>query len=136
VNDPLDRVLVCVVNRKRDFEQLRDGRWYRIPQSEMPTGIHAEMLAFFFSRAFGHLNGAVHSYARIAGVELAYREWLLPGEADHPRAASVYYRIALGPLQRKHPPVANPDKRPIAFISTTWERFAPARAVSDLYMHR
>ncbi len=136
MNDPLDRVLVCVINRKRDFEQLRDGRWYRIPQSEMSTGVHAEFLAFFFSRAFGDLNGAVHCYARIAGIELAYREWLLPGETDHPRADNVYYRIALGPLHRKHPPVANPEKRHIAFIRTTWERFAPARTVSDLYIHR
>jgi hypothetical protein len=30
----------------------------------------------------------------------------------------------------------NVEKRPVAFIKTTWERFAPARAVSDLYLHR
>jgi hypothetical protein len=136
VNDPLDRVLVCVLNRRRDFEQVRDGRWYRIPQAEMMDGVHAEILAFFFSRTFGDLNGAIHCYAAVTGVELAYREWLLPGETAHPHATSIYYRVALGPLQRKHPPVANLEKRPIAFIRTTWERFAPARAVSDLYLHR
>jgi hypothetical protein len=136
VNDPLDRILVCVLNRRRDFEQVRDGRWYRIPQAEMSDGVHAEFLAFFFSRAFGDLNGAIHCYAAVTGVELAYRDWLLPDEAAHPRADSVYYRVGLGPLQRKHPPVANVEKRPIAFIRTTWERFETARVVGDLYLNR
>lgn len=136
MNDPLDRVLVCVLNRRRDFEQLRDSAWYRIPQVEMVDGIHAEILAFFFSRAFGDLNGAIHCYAAVTGIELVYRDWLLPAEAGHPRANAVYYRVALGPLQRKNPPVSNLEKRPIAFIRTTWERFEPARAVADLYLHR
>lgn len=136
MNDPLDRVLVCVINRRRDFEQVRDGRWYRIPQAEMPLGVDANVLAFFFSRAFGDLNGAIHCYAAVTGVELAYREWLLSDEEAHPRADAVYYRVGLGPLQRKHPPVMNIEKRPIAFIRTTWERFVPARTVSSLYLHR
>jgi hypothetical protein len=136
VIDPLDRVLVCVVNRRRDFDGLRDGRWYRIPQARMPGGVHAEVLAFFFSRAFGALNGAIHCYARIAGIELAYRDWLLPDEAAHQRAADMYFRISVGPLQRKHPPVTNQEKRPVAFIHTTWERFAFAREITDLYLSR
>ena len=136
MNDPLDRVLVCVLNRRRDFEQVRDGRWYRILRAEMPDGVHAEILAFFFSRAFGDLNGAIHCYAAVTGIELAYRDWLLPDEAGHPRADAEYYRVATGPLQRKHPPIANVEKRPIAFIRTTWQRFEIARAVGDLYLNR
>lgn len=136
MTDPLDRVLVCVVNRRRDFDGLRDGRWYRIPHAAMPTGVEAEYLAFFFSRAFGPLNGAVHCFAPVAGVELTRREWLLPDESTHARAAQIYFRVALGPLQRKHPPVANPAKRPVSFIRTDWQHFAAARAIDDLYLRR
>ncbi len=134
MNYPEDRVLVCVVNRKRDFERLRDDHWYRIPHSKMPDGVQAEILAFFFSRAFAELNGAIHTYARITGTELAYRQWLLPAESAHTRAGEVYYRVAVAALERKHPPIANPGRRTLAFIRTTWERFAVARSLDDLYM--
>lgn len=132
MNQPDDRVLVCVINRKRDFDRLRDARWYRIPHAQMPTGVDAEILAFFLSRAFGELNGAVHAYARITGVELVYRKWLLPDEAAHARADGVYYRVAIGALERKHPPVLNTVGRRVAFIRTTWERFSVARTLADL----
>ena len=134
MNHPADRVLVCVVNRKRDFDRLREEHWYRIPQRQMPDGINAEVLAFFFSRVFGELNGAVHTFARVTGVELAYRHWLLPSETEHVRAEDTYYRVSLASLERKHPPVVNDRHRSVAFIRTTWERFLAARSVHDLYL--
>lgn len=129
---PHDRVLICVINRQRDFDRLRTEHWYRIPQTQMLTGVHADILAFFTSRAFGHLNGAVHFYAPITGIELSYRRWLLPDETAHARADERYYRVAVGPLQRKNPPLANTDQRTVAFIHTTWARFDSARALKDL----
>lgn len=132
--DPDECVLVCVINRKRDFARLRDERWYRIPAGQFPEGIEAAYLAFFFSRAFGALNGAVHCYARVTGIELSYRSWVLPDEPDHPRAQAVYYRVALGPVTRKHPPVSNPAKHRISFIRTRWDSFQAARTVDDLYL--
>ena len=130
---PEDRVLVGVINRKRDLDYARDHHWYRIPQERMPRGVYAEYLAFYLSRAFREKNGGIVYYAQRKGLELAYRRDLLPEEAHHPNANNVYYRVALGELVEKTPPILNPTKRPISFIYTTWDRFVHAREIRDLY---
>ncbi len=130
---PEDRVLVGVINRKRDLDKARYEHWYRVPQDRLPNGVHAEYIALFLSKAFKELNGGVHFYARIMGIELARRRDLLPDEANHPRADRLYYQLQLGELRRKDPPVLNTTRRPIAFIYTTWDRFEQARTIPDLY---
>lgn len=130
---PEDRVLVAVINRKRDFDHARDDHWYRIPQAKLTRGVNAEYIGFFLSRAFGEKNGGVHYYAQVKGIELAYRRWLLPEEHDHPRAEEKYYKVGLGELIEKDPPILNNSKRAIAFIYTTWDRFVQARTIADLY---
>ncbi len=130
---PEDRVLVGVMNRKRDFERLRREHWYRIPQVRLPRGVNAEYIALYFSRAFKERNGGIYYYAERRGLELAYRRDLLPDEADHPRAGEVYYKVQLGELIEKAPPVLNPTRRVITFIYTTWDRFVSATTISDLY---
>jgi hypothetical protein len=130
---PEDRVLVAVINRKRDLAYARDAHWYRIPQAKMPRGVHAEYLAFFLSRAFKEENGAIRYYAERRGLELTYRRDLLPAEAAHKRADDVYYKVALGSLQPKAPPIVNPTGRAISFIYTTWDRFLEAQTIRDLY---
>lgn len=131
---PDDRVLVGVVNRKRDFIHLRDDRWYRIPQARMKRGIHAEYLAFFLSGAvFKEQSGSVAYFARYRGLELVYRRDLLPAESEHPRAGEVYYKVQLDELREKIPPITNPGRRRVSFIYTTWDRFLQAQQISDLY---
>lgn len=130
---PEDRVLVGVVNRKRDFETIQREHWYRVPQKQAPQGIHAEYIAFFFSRAFQELNGAIHYYARRTGMELVRRRDLLPEEADHRRADDLYHKLQLGELRRKDPPIRNADRRVVTFIYTTWDRFEAAQELADLY---
>lgn len=130
---PEDRVLVGVINRKRDLEVVQQEGWYRIPQSRMPRGVNAEYLAFFLSKAFKELNGSIPYYAERKGLELAYRRDLLPKEADHPRAGEVYYKVQLGELISKTPPIQNVTKRRLGFIYTTWDRFVKANVVADLY---
>lgn len=130
---PEDSVLVGVINRKRDLTYAREQHWYRIPQARLPRGVTADYLAFFLSRAFGAMNGAVRFYAENKGLELQYRRDLLPKEQDHPRADDVYYRVALGDLLPKSPPVVNTTSRPISFIYTTWDRFVHAETISELY---
>jgi len=129
---PEDRVLVTVINRRRDFVAARDEHWYRIPQVRMPGGVHVDYLGFFLSGT-GKRAGGVYWYAEQRGLELAYRRDLLPDEADHPRAGEIYYRVALGELVEKSPPILNSTRRAISFIYTTWDRFINARTVSDLY---
>lgn len=128
-----DRVLIGVVNRKRDFERLRDDHWYRVPTQRLARGVNAEYLGFFLSSAFKGLNGGIHYYAEYKGVELAYRRWLLPDEPDHPRADDQYFKIAIGDLIPKTPPILNTTRRSVAFIFTTWDRFIHARTIPDLY---
>jgi hypothetical protein len=130
---PEDRVLIGVINRKRDLEYARDHHWYRVPQQRMPRGVYTEYLAFYLSRAFKEKNGGIVYYAEQKGLELVRRKHLLPKEANHPRAENAYYRVALSDLIDKTPPVLNPTKRPIAFIYTTWDRFVHATQIRDLY---
>ena len=130
---PEDRVLVGVIRSQRDFRLALDEHWYRIPVARWPRDVDCEIVAFFLSRAFGTLNGGIRFYADMRGLELTYRRDLLPSEPDHRRADDVYYRVALGPLQEKRPPVLNPGRRRFAFITCTWERFASARVIQDLY---
>lgn len=130
---PEDRVLVGVINRKRDLDLLEREHWYRVPQARVPNGIYTEYVAFFLSRAFKELNGGIHTYARRTGVELVRRRDLVPGEADHPRADALYYKLQLAEIRRKEPPVLNPSRRTVSFIYTTWDRFVAARVIEDLY---
>ncbi len=130
---PEDRVLVGVINRKRDFEKLQVEHWYRVPQGQAEQGIYAEYIAFFFSRAFGELNGGIHFYARRTGIELVRRCDLLPEESTHPRAQALYYKVQVGELRCKTPPILNRGHRAISFIYTTWDRFVAAHDLADLY---
>lgn len=131
---PEEYVLIGVINRKRDLVYAREGHWYRIPQKQFPNGIFAQHLGFFLSGSpFKAQNGGVHYHAPVLGFELKYRHELLPREGDHPRAKDLYYRVAIGDLLPKHPPILNPTKRSIAFIHTTWDRFVHAENIADLY---
>lgn len=131
---PEDRVLIGVVNRKRDFRIVQEAGWYRIPQERLPYGVYHEYIAFFLSgKPFGDQSGRVAYFARRTGYELAYRRDLLPQEARHKRADHRYYKVTFSALQPKTPPIVNNTRRTIAFIHTTWDRFVHAETIADLY---
>lgn len=132
---PEDRVLVGVINRKKDLKILHEEGWYRIPQKQMPRGVYIEYLAFYLSgsAARGYDSPGIHYYAERGGIELRYRRDLFPDKPDHPRAGDVYYKVHAKSLTKKTPPVLNPTRRPISFIYSTWDRFVPATTVKDLY---
>lgn len=130
---PEDRVLVAVVPRPEDLAIARDLGWYRVPEKKAPRGIFSEYLALYFTAAFGQQAYAVHYYARLLGYELVTRRELLPDEADHPRADEWYYKLQLGPLQRREPPIVSQRWRRITFIHTTWDRFQAAQEINDLF---
>jgi len=131
---PEDRVLVAYVPRPSDFDLIRREGWYRIPQRSAPKGLHAEVIAFYFGAAFGEEKYAIHYYARNAGHELARRRDLLPDQPDHPRAADVYYKVQLGPLQRLAQPIVSLRWRRLTFVHTTWDRFQDATEINDLFI--
>ena len=117
-----------------DLEIAEKQHWYRIPVKHGPKGIHAEYIAFYFTRNYPeNLRWGVHYYARRTGHELVRRVDLLPDQPDHKRAEEMYYKIQLGPLKQKEPPITSLRWRRITFIQTTWDRFVKAREVNDLY---
>jgi hypothetical protein len=131
---PADRVLVAILNNTRDFDIARDEGWYRIPKDRAPqSATEAAALAFYFTKAFGAEKWAIHWYGPVRGHELLLRRDLLPGEPDHPRADEAYLKMQLGPLLRLEQPIPSLRWRRINFIETSWDRFAAAEEINDLY---
>lgn len=129
---PDDRVLVGVVNRKKDFLIAQNDLWYRVPQTQMPHGVNAEYIALFLSgKTFKEKSGGVAYFARITGFELKRRKDLLPDEDK--RADEIYYQIQFKNLIEKDPPIVNQSKRSVVFVRTTWDRFISAKTIADLY---
>jgi hypothetical protein len=131
---PEDRVLVAVMNRAQDLEIARDQGWYRVPEKKATPGVFFEYVAFYFTATFAEQKYAVHYYARRLGHELVARRDLLPDEPDHPRANEAYYKLQLGPLQRREPPILSLRWRRVTFIHTTWDRFQAAEELNDLFV--
>ncbi len=127
------RVLVAVMNDRRDFEIARDKGWYRIPLKRAPRRVGADYLAFYQTKAFGNEKWAINYYAPTRRYRLVTRAELLPEEADHPRAAEQYYKIEIGPLQRLPRPIPSKRLRRITFIPTTLERLLQAEEINDLW---
>lgn len=131
---PEDRVLVAYVPEPADFEIIKNEGWYRIPQKRAPKGLHAEYFAFYFGQKFGPEKWAIHTYAPRLGHELTTRADLFPDEADHPRAADLYYRIQLGTVRRLERPIVSLRWRRVTFLHTTWDRFQDAKEINDLFV--
>ena len=108
--NPADsRVLVAVINNRRDFDIAREQGWYRIPVKRAPRRIGADYLALYQTAAFGDEKWAVRYYAPIRRYRLLTRAELLPDEPAHPRAADRYYKIEIGPLRSLPHPI--PSRR-------------------------
>jgi hypothetical protein len=127
------RVLVAVMNDRRDFENARDEGWYRIPLKRAPRRVGADYLAFYQTKAFDNEKWAVNYYAPTRRYRLVTRAELLSEEADHPRAAEQYYKVEIGPLQRLSRPIPSKRLRRITFIPTTLERLLKAEEINDLW---
>ncbi len=129
-----DRVLIGVMTKLRDLRLARDAGWYRIPIKHAPEcTTDAAVLALYLTAAFKDDRWTIPWYAEVRGHELARRRDLLPEEAEHPRADSRYYKLQLGPLIRREPPIPSLRWRRVTFIQTTWDRFTAAEEINDLY---
>ena len=129
-----DRVLIAIMNNRRDFEIARDEGWYRIPAKHAPQSVtEAAALAFYFTKAFGDEKWSIRWYGPVRGHELARRRDLFPEEPNHPRADEAYYKLQLGPLMQLELPIHSLRWRRITFIETSWDRFTAAEEINDLY---
>jgi hypothetical protein len=130
---PDDRVLIAIMNNKKDWRRVQEEGWYRLPVKTSPQGTpYFDWLAFYFTRAFEGDKWAVHYYAPILGHELLTRRDLLPGQPNHKRAGDWYYKLALGKLHHKLPPLVAGRGRRLTFIVTTGDRFEAAQEMRDL----
>ena len=131
---PDDRVLVAIVNNKKDWQQVEEEHWYRLPVKHAPPGSpYFDWIAFYFSRAFHADKWAIHFYAPILGHELLARRDLIPSEPNHKRAGDWYYKLTLGMLYHKLPPIVSDVWRRITFIATSGDRFEAAQEIKDLF---
>jgi hypothetical protein len=129
-----DRVLVAIMNSRRDFEIVRDEGWYRIPAKHAPQSTtEAAALAFYFTKAFGDEKWSIRWYGPVRGHELVRRRDLFPDEPYHPRADEAYYKLQLGPLMQLELPIHSLRWRRVTFIETSWDRFTAAEEINDLY---
>jgi hypothetical protein len=130
-----DRVLVAIMNNRRDFEIARDEGWYRVPQKRAPPSTtEAAALAFYFTKALGEeAKWSIRWYAPVRGHELVRRRDLFPDDLDHPRAGEAYFKLQLGPLMQLELPIFSLRWRRITFIETSWDRFTAAEEINDLY---
>jgi hypothetical protein len=129
-----DRVLVAIMNNRRDFEIARDEGWYRVPQKHaLPSTTVAAALAFYFTKSFGDEKWSIRWYGPVRGHELVRRRDLFPDEPAHPRADEVYYKLQLGPLVQLELPIYSLRWRRITFLETSWDRFTAAEEINDLY---
>ena len=131
---PDDRILVAVMNNKKDWQRVLDEGWYRIPVKHAPDSTpDFDWLAFYFTKSFSSDRWAIHYYAHIEGHELMTRKDLIPSQPDHKRANQWYYKLQLGPLQHKLPPIISTNWRRITFIVTSGDRFETAEEINDLF---
>jgi hypothetical protein len=131
---PDDRVLVAIVNNQEDWRRVQDEHWYRLPVKHAPPEApNFDWIAFYFSKIFNEDKWAIHFYAPILGHELLTRRDLIPAEAHHKRAGDWYFKLALGSLQHKLPPIVSDAWRRISFIVTSGDRFEAAQEIKDLY---
>lgn len=126
--------LIAVLNSRADLHYALDGRWYRIPVRSAPPELPARRwVGFFLPAAFGARAWTIPYWAPVEGVTVVRRIDLLPAEPDHPRAHADYFRLALGPLERRPQPIYCARRRRIVFIPSVWAKFLAAREVNDLF---
>jgi UV DNA damage endonuclease len=129
------RVLVAVMNNRRDLDVARQQGWYRIPLLRAPRQVGGDFLAFYQTAAFGpDERWAVRYFAPVRRVRIVSRVELLPDEADHPRAGDRYFKVEIGPLRRLPRPVPSQRLRRITFIPTTLQKLLQAQEIGELWM--
>jgi len=128
------KVLVAILNNRRDFKIAREEHWYRIPVKTAPRRWKADYLAFYQTMVFEKMKWAINYYAEIKGFEKSKRIELLPEENNHPRALEDYYKIILGELIPLDKSVISQKWCRIIFISTSLNRLKKAQEINDLFM--
>lgn len=134
---PQDQVLVAIMRDRLDFEYARNDGWYRIPVASVDKYLcdrwPPQWLAFYHTRAFATERYAVHYYATVTSVDIVQRRDLISGEPDTLKSRTKYYKVSIGPLQKRSMPLVSPRLRRITFIPTIGQKFLLATELNDLF---
>lgn len=124
-------MLVAVVKERADLQRAEQG-WYRIPVAHAPRPLASDYLALYLTAAFGEERWAVRYLAEVWGYDVRRRVDML-GDAGHPRAQQLYYRVALGPLRPLERAVPAARLRRLCFLRTDLAHLLTAADVRDLW---
>ena len=134
---PEEPVLVAIMNNRLDLAVARDRHWYRIPVASMQKWLKdrwpPQWLAFYQTKVFGTEAFTIQYYSRVVGIRQVFRWELFPEQPRDEKAQQRYYQLLLGPLQALPKPIVSRRLRRIIFIATTWQRFAQAKEINDLF---
>jgi very-short-patch-repair endonuclease len=125
--------LIALLNNRPDFERAEVERWYRIPVHAAPEDLqNIRWIAFYLAKAFGRERWSVRYWAEVQKITRVRRADLLPAEINHPRSQNLYYRLGLGPLQRRPEAILSRRRRRFVFIPSVWKKFTAALEINDL----
>ena len=83
-------VLVAIINQHRDFLLASEKQWYRIPVESQAKWLKERWpprwLAFYQTKVFGNEAYSIRYFAKVKGIQEAYRWQLFPDEKDDPKA--------------------------------------------------
>ena len=130
-------LLVAIMNDRRDMAIARDKCWYRIPVRSVENRLKDRWppywLAFYQTKKFDSERYSIRYYAKVMGIEKAYRWQLFPNEEKNKKTNKLYYKVMIEPLQTLPQPITSLRWRRIVFIPTTWEKFVTAIEINDLF---
>ena len=132
-------ILVAIINKQRDFANVRDERWYRIPVSSANKWLKdkelwpPQWIAFYQTQIFGSEAYSINYYAKVLGIDVVKRYELLPDDSSDKKRNRKYYKLKLGKLREMPRPILSRRWRRIVFIPTTFEKFKKALEINDLY---
>jgi very-short-patch-repair endonuclease len=132
-----DRLLIAIVKTPGDLRIFEEEGWYRIPvgvgvtkdEDNWPPGWVA---AFEGVQASGGTQQVLR-YAEVRDIEIRSREELMPELPSGSKRGRMYYRLALGPIQRLPIPLIPQRARRAPFIQTSIAKLVTAASFNDVF---
>ena len=131
-------VLIAILNNWADLEIARDQHWYRMPIDQVARlkqrkCWQPKWLAFYQTKVFDDEAHTVRCYAEVTAIREVYRWELFPTEPRNIKSEKRYCKLEIAPLEQLTKPIISKQFRRITFIPTTWEKFATAEEIDDLW---
>jgi very-short-patch-repair endonuclease len=128
-------LLVALLPRIASLDILKNEGWYHVPVEKAPKRWPPKMLAFYQGKVFGDEEAyRIRYFGEISQIDILPRKELFPGDENNQnKAERLYYRLQLKTLEERQQPIISHRPRRLAFIPTTWEKFALAGQINDLF---